>query len=615
VVSSWEILSIGIVLGALAMRCAMLDHRLHWLKLNAIGLNTSNSTDWVYHDSCDATPLMLLEDTTSDAREKIPPAAEASQIGGKQVVKEMRNEQSIRVNPDVATTGMSLNEDAIELHDLDDLEGYLYEDTCPVPAKAETAGPAEAPKFPDSMWKVSYSVDAVMRPMQQIFAPELAYQAIDAELGNSKFEKDAYDDNRELVKTILRVLGRFAVRKDNSDLLKKVQEYSPRVDQESLWQLLQVAIESKRLQCFAYLFPLVDGTDAKARVLELCAYHNRVGMTKQAFSKWTKFVKSDTANAPLVVAAAQGRVEMVQFLLTKCTDVEISIKSSFVDEKYPNPVMAAAAGGHIAILQELVAAGAKIRLDDPVSKLLDPFEKAMATKNANMLASLIQCDPYVFRYRSRSVDSILEFALEQNHPGSMQLILAEEVKRREVIELCSSLLRSACQKGYLEIIHILIDHEARYYELLPSLTKEEEAILYTHTARGRYEIIVKLLQKHCPDGCHNSIPDSSIVSRLAWLGDFKGLDMLFAQEPDIDVNLADHNKNSPLFYAMYSHLKGGYVKKPRQQWLRTIRILLARGAKLNISDTWYWTTYHQGIPKSILSDLEEYSKSAESVTK
>jgi hypothetical protein len=62
----------------------------------------------------------------------------------------------------------------------------------------------------------------------------------------------------------------------------------------------------------------------------------------------------------LVVAASHGHVDVVRFLLMKCTDVEISIASPYVDEDYPTPVLAAAAGGHFAILQELAAAGARI---------------------------------------------------------------------------------------------------------------------------------------------------------------------------------------------------------------------------------------------------------------
>jgi ankyrin repeat protein len=618
--SSWEVLCIGIVLGALAMRCAMLDHCLYWFKFNAISLETSKSKGWVYQnaeqrlgdkdDLCNAVSLKLLEDGSRHTSESTSSTDDTNVIERGKLLEETRKKQSVEVDLGVTATIVPLNEDSIELQDLDDLEGYLYGDVSPVLTKAETVEPVEPPKFPDTMWKVSYSVDAVMRPIQETFAPQLAYQAIDADLCTSKVQTDAYDDNRAIVKSILRVLGRFAIRQDNLELLKRMYEYSTCTDQDELWRYLQVVIDYKRLRCFTYMLPFVDGADAQARVLELCAYHDQVDMMKQSFNRWTRFVKSDTANAPLVVAAAQGHLDFVQFLLTKCTNVEISIESSLIDERYPNPVMAAAAGGHVAILQELVAAGAKIRQHDSDSKSPDPFDQAIATKNATMLTSLMKCNGSVLMGRLDSVDNILDFALEQNHPELMQLLLAEEAKKQGVHEPRNLLLRSASQRGQLEMMHTLITYGADVDELLPSPAKGEETMLFPWTIRERHQIIVKLLEKHCQKGCHKSIPGSSIVSRLAWLGDVKGLSMLFDEEPDIKVNVANKSGNSPLFDAMYNHMqwRNGTLESTRQQWLRTIRILLARGAKLNMTDTWYLATHHGGIPKELVSDLKEISK-------
>jgi hypothetical protein len=90
--------------------------------------------------------------------------------------------------------------------------------------------------------------------------------------------------------------------------------------------------------------------------------------------------------------------------------------------------------------------------------------------------------------------------------------------------------------------------------------------------------------------------------------------MLFDEEPDVEVNVADQCGSSPLFYAMMNHMKmlEGKLVSTRQQWLRTIRLLLARGARLNMTDTQYWYTHHGGIPKEILSGLKEMSKSTKS---
>jgi ankyrin repeat protein len=589
--SFWEILLIGVVLGAFAMRCAMLDHRLHWLKLNATSRTESKNTDSVCYDVGEysddkedvysfASPR-LLEDAEFSPGESLASTDEDDQMESAQVVKETHNEQSIESNSDVTAVVAPLNGDAIELEDLDHLENYLYGDVPVVPFQASPAEPDEPPGFPDAMWKVSFSVDAVMRPIQELFAPELVYRAIDADLCTPKLQSDAFRDNRDIVKSILRSIGRFAIRQDNRELLTKVWDYSASADQDELWQFLEVAIEYGKLPCFQYLMSFVDEKDAQNRALEWCTYHDQVEMMKQAFDKWTTFVKSDTANALLVMAAAQGQMKSVQFLLTKCISADIDIVSSFINEHYPNAVMAAAAGGHVAILQELIAAGANVFKE---SKL----------------------------YHLR--DGILEIAQEKDHPELMQFVLTERKKDSGWHKPRASLLRSACERGQLEIMHTLINHGANFYEILPDGFTRRNFKAMPHTTRERHRLIVELLRVHCKEGYNIYIPQSSVISRLAWLGDVEGLRMLFDEEPDVEVNVADQCGSSPLFYAMMNHMKmlEGKLVSTRQQWLRTIRLLLARGARLNMTDTQYWYTHHGGIPKEILSGLKEMSKSTKS---
>jgi ankyrin repeat protein len=577
--SSWESLFLGIALGAFAMRCAMLDHRLHWLKFH----RNPDIQDWIYYyvtegaedkdDTYVGASPRLLEDAPSNTGESLSPVDEADQIKNGQVMKDTCDKKLIETNSDLTTALVSFNGDAVELEDLDDLEEYLYGDASPGPAQSSPAEPDELPKFPDAMWKVSFSVDAVMRPIQEMFAPELAYHAIDADLCTGKLQADAFRDNRDLVRSMLRTIGRFAVRQDNLELLTKVWEYSASAVQEELRQFLEVVIEYGRLDCFAYMLLFVSGEFPKARVLEFCAYHDQVEMMKQAFGKWTKFVKSDTANAPLVVAAAQGHMVSVRFLLTKSTDVDISIKSSFINEDYPTPVEAAAAGGHVAILQELMAAGAKL-INWP--------------------------------------DTIVNIAQRNDHLELMQFVLTERAtdpaSSRYKPQL--SVLRSACEKGQLDIMHTLINHGANYGTILTGI---EHVWIYKHTphtTRDRHDLILELLRIHCKTGCDIYIPQMSVISRLAWLADVEGLKMLLDEEPDVEVNVADQSGSSPLFYAMLNHMKmlEGRLVSTREQWLRTVKLLLARGARLNLQDTSYWYTHHGGVPKEILSGLREMSK-------
>jgi hypothetical protein len=104
-----------------------------------------------------------------------------------------------------------------------------------------------------------------MRAIQAMFAPEFAYQAMDGSLSKMETREDAIQDNRELVKSIVRVLGRFATRQDEEE------------------RFIKTAVECKQVQCFEYLLPSVDDKEVQARSLEFCAYHNQVEMIQKAF--------------------------------------------------------------------------------------------------------------------------------------------------------------------------------------------------------------------------------------------------------------------------------------------------------------------------------------------
>jgi hypothetical protein len=597
----------------------MLDHWLHYIKAYAVDMAKSSDTNWFLcdvgasslHDEspCDTAPLRLLEDAPPKFSEVTSSMETLDQIG----IKRDPVENNIPPSNDhnALATQLSSTGDTIELNDLDDLEEYLYEDASP-----ELVEPGPEPgdtfQFPDAMWKVSYSVDSVMRPIQAMFAPESAYQAMDGGLSKMETREDAIEDNRELVKSIVQVLGRFATRQGDLTLLRKAHQFCP-WDQDEEERFIKTAVECKQVQCFEYLLPSVDDKEIQARILELCAYHNQVEMIQKAFDSWTKFVKSEAANVPLVVAASHGHVDVVRFLLMKCTDVEMSIASPYVDEDYPTPVLAAAAGGHFAILQELAAAGAKIR-QKPDSKEPEPFSKALAAKNAPMLACLIKYDHSLVDGKSALIRNILDIALECDNAELIDLTLSQD--ESETFGPYESYLRSASQRGQLEIMHTLISHHAYSADLLPNQRDSES---YSHRCAHfghpwRHSLIVALLREHCsprwsaPNGL--LVPNgSSTISDLAWMGDVTGLTMLFDDEPEVEVNVVDKCGNSPLFDAMYNHLqcKEGYLKGQPGQWLKTIRILLAHGAKLNMKDGQYWADHYGGVPKEILADLRDFA--------
>jgi hypothetical protein len=79
---------------------------------------------------------------------------------------------------------------------------------------------------------------------------------------------------------------------------------------------------------------------------------------------------------------------------------------------------------------------------------------------------------------------------------------------------------------------------------------------------------------------------------------------------DFELNGTDEYENCPLFGAMYNHMRWreDELEGAPGRWLRTIRVLLAHGAKPNVKDGYHWETQHRGIPKELLKDLREFSE-------
>lgn len=615
----WDAFFIGLIFGALAMRCVMVHQWLHWFKTNDAFRGTKTLDNRIRNegDAASGCPNWAVEYPVSEVLKAdhdgndpdTPPVAENVQpISEPLSLEESLARHAARNETMSCNSGgdMLFDHDEIELEDLDQLEDCVYGELSDTIIHTEAI---ESRTLLQDCRSQRQSIDVILRPIQNMLAPTFDYQPMDYYTNTAAIHADALADREEIFNSLIRVLGRFAIRQDNTKLLKVVcgNKSSTGWDQEELWQFLEVAIEYKAIGCFKYLLPSVYGEAAMTRMLELCAFHDMLDMMKEAFDWWSDFVRTSHANFPLVVAATRGHLKSVRFLLAKCTDVETRAKSSFVAEQYATSVLAASARGHNSIVQELVAAGTKLRFSR-----LDQITVAIGMKNAIMLAFLIEYDRSILTDRSESLLEVLHIAVDKNHPQLVRLALAEWAKAnlRQQPSL-GALLQVASQRGYLEIMHALMNYGADAEVILTEPLDGPFSTCGQWHARKRHTLIVKLLQEHCSKGCHLQMPDtSSIVSRLAWLGDAEGLERLLAAEPNIDLNGTEQDQSSPLFHAMYNHMRwpDGYLDGTPKRWLKTIRMLLLHGAKLNLKDGQFWADHYRGILKELLADLRDLAR-------
>lgn len=470
--SPWGILLLGVVLGAVAMRCAMADD---WLsKINAFVTTEANSIDksWISKDATvpakskyetNITQIESFNDVTDESKMKSLQNMENHEVAQEPTPLYEHIEHHSKAHDAIShspTQKPLLEEDPDEL--IDSIKSVtLY----PIPGNSKRTKieirnkrncTSEGRKLIPKMWGLSYSLDDVMRPIHAAFAPKTKYQPVDLDLYRSTTQDHALFDNEDFLESLDLVLGRIATRQNNLNLLKRVYNWFSWPDQEELWQCLRVAIQYKSLDCFKFLISQVNDETNRSLTLEFCAYHNQVDMIKEAFATWIKSEKSDAANVPLVVAATHGRLGSVRYLLTKCTNLEIQATSSFIDANYTTSVMAASAHGHMAVLRELVAAGAKLRTEGLAAEgETDPFVKALGTGNATMLACLLNFDDSVFAGRNQYLQTILELAVKKINPKLTRWALAQDGVTGNRQYESSCLL--ACQQGDLELIHVFIE--------------------------------------------------------------------------------------------------------------------------------------------------------------
>jgi hypothetical protein len=584
--STWNTLLFGMVLGASAARYTMVYHWLRWVEVYVTAVlrwkNLNRNMDGATHllpgpgTHLDNTAVTLLEYVPTTAEGDHRPVLEAGPIPATTVALVDRG-QSITEVDCAQTENQTADTDGTEANELGRvmIRGSIG-------AVTDVEKVAGHPSLIGSEHDLG-SVDLIMRLVHDMLAPELEYQPMDQQMDTQKVRHEALADARDILQALHTALGRFSIRQGNLKLLKKIYRYSSICNQEQLWLLAKVSIEYNRLDSFMYLLCSATGDESRDRLLELCAYHDRVDMMEKTFEKWTSMVRSDAANKPLVVAAAQGHIKSVRFLLTKCTNLEVRSHSNFVDEIYPTAVMAASASGNRAILQELFAAGAKLREYWPFDIDKDPIKKACVTRNVTMLACLLQCDPSPIK-NSCDRTAGLSLAVEFDNQQVLSLILAGTIDNTDK----TGPFRKACQRGHLEFMHSFINSGANSESILPYCAQDGKEDTPDSPARKRHKLIVRLLWEHCPAGSHKQILSGwDTVQRLACLGDIEGLRMLLDEEPHLKLESPVKQLNSPLFLALHNHVrwrKGEVVGAP-EQWLKMGKFLISRGARMNHKDT------------------------------
>lgn len=166
---------------------------------------------------------MLLLELASNNDDDGQPTVEANQLpllplGEGDLVEQ--DSKSIEGATDSKTEGGTSDNDELELEDLDQLEDYLYgKSSDGADNQLEMAEELQS-WFGDEEYLDS--VDIIMRPLQKILAPDLDYRPVDEQLSKLNKGGGAINDTKDILRALFDVLGQFAIRQDNLQLLKRV---------------------------------------------------------------------------------------------------------------------------------------------------------------------------------------------------------------------------------------------------------------------------------------------------------------------------------------------------------------------------------------------------------
>lgn len=265
---------------------------------------------------------------------------------------------------------------------------------------------------------------------------------------------------------------------------------------------------------------------------------------------------SNGIGRPLEHAAQEGYIDIVELLLAHDPGL-IDLPGAFGR----TALAAAAAGGHLAVVDLLLARGADLRasLHEGTSAL----HWAAMQGHTAVVERLLAQDPSMINVAGEDDGCpALQLAASEGHPGTVRALLALGADPRLGATIKGTRpLDHAAQKGQLEVVQILLDHDPELLELPGYLQRTA----LTCAAGNGHTAVVELLLARGANPRARLTDGRRALDWAAHGGHAQVLELLLARDPEL-LELPGYRERTPLVVAA-----GGGK-------LAAVELLLSRGA-------------------------------------
>jgi ankyrin repeat protein/L-ascorbate metabolism protein UlaG (beta-lactamase superfamily) len=257
---------------------------------------------------------------------------------------------------------------------------------------------------------------------------------------------------------------------------------------------------------------------------------------------------------PLNLAAGNGQVEMVDFLLQKGADPSIG------DRENSQPIHLAALNGHIPVVDILLAK--KVDIDSKDDNLMTPLLFAASRGQVDMTRHLVALGADVKAKNINGFGGLLMAAISGN-TELVRLFVEKGAKVSEKSSTGFTALHSAASYGRTEIVKYLIDKGAD----VEAETESGGQPLSLAVGRNSYDAAVILIENGA-DVNHKDHNGFTALHEAAGRGNIQVARLLI--EHGADINAATPDGFVPLAYAAFADNAGEMA-----------RLLILSGADVN----------------------------------
>ncbi|KAJ5081102.1 hypothetical protein N7456_013340 [Penicillium angulare] len=296
---------------------------------------------------------------------------------------------------------------------------------------------------------------------------------------------------------------------------------------------------------------------------------------------------TDTPEENIIIAAEQGRLDLVTKLLDGGAD------PNTVNEVGRSALHNAAKEGHWDISRLLLEKNASPRIED--GNCATPLQLAIRAGHEKIVRLIFECDPTICESADANTLKLLRIAALFGHAEITQILLDNNVPSLDNTKELTA-LHYAAEKGHYEVCDILLKHDKAlnrsFWDRMTGPTLQVDRKDYDGRTPFHYAFnkrqtkTVGLFLRHYPELTKACNKHKYLLFHEAVRWRLFEMVHVFLDN-GVDLQMKDHRgKNS-----LHESVSAGSLNAPtfNEETAEMIRLLLSRGASVDVKDKWGWT--------------------------